>query len=622
MLGEIGVGKGWGPPELLLDIRFIRMRWSGLLTEGRAIITMRRVNAAVVVRVACGFALCGGLFLSPGSALALPVDVSGSVGYSFRSFDTDMSNAVSNQLLGNIYLRSYIWQPWFATVEGGLTLTQDNANVDNGENRIEMTSNIVTGDVALNVLPESRTPFRLVYQATDSRVDNTTIDNPLIRIFGEEFKSTNLDVRQSYVTPEGHRVQARFGTRTWESDRGGDYTDDVIGLEVDYRPARQRLVFRGNVESIDQSRTGRHQDNLILDLDHYYFPNDDFRVDSKASHYNLDSTFDGSTGLVDTTSTQITQASSFSFWRPLDRRWTVSAGARAYEMSGDNSVQSSKQSNLGVTAGAFYQYSKHLRFDGNATFSTGEVAGADQTFQRQHLGAFYQSDLAELRGFTYGWYGTAALENQIDPDRNLQAMLASLGHDASKIWTAGPAASLRLSLSQAINGSVGTGDASNAERLDHSVSLGWNESQGQGMTLVQLTLSDSRNFGDLSDEQQLANFQASRYQTLTHRSTLSGHLTLQTVRRHFEFGSNNGTVTSATGQVTYTQQTLFNLPRLQFNSDLRISQASTAEGRDRNEWENRLDYTIGLVDTSLSLRLMNDGNNNASLLYFRVIRRF
>lgn len=595
----------------------------GYLKEGRAIITMRQVSAAVWLRITCGFMLAAGLLLSLGPAWALPIDVSGSVGYSFRSFDTDRTSATSNQLLGNLHLRSYLWQPWFATFEAGFTLTQDNSELDDGTNRTSTNSNIATGDLTLNVLPESRTPFRLVYQATDSRVDNITVDNPLIKLSGEEFKTTNLDLRQSYITEEGHRVQARYGTRTWESDTGGDYTDDVVGIELDYRPQRQRLLFRGNIENIDQSRTGRRQDNLILDVDHYYFPNDDFRVDTKASHYNLDSTFNGSTGLVDTTTTNITQASSFTFWRPIDRRWTVSAGARAYTMAGDNSAQSSDQNSIGVTAGAFYQYSKHLRFDGNASFSNNDVGGANQNLQRQRLGVLYQSDLHDVKGFTYEWYGSGGIDNQIDPDTEMQSVTATLGHDAQKFWVAGQAASLRLSLSQAVNALAGVGDSNSALRLDHSASLGWNEAAGQGTTLVQVTVSDSRNFGDLNDEQQLINFQASRYQTITHRSTLSGHLTLQTVSR--EFGTNypnNGAVTSATGQVTYTQITLFNVPRLQFNSDLRLSQASTSEGRDRNEWENRLDYTIGLVDTSLSLRLLDNGEDSSSLLYFRVIRRF
>jgi len=588
---------------------------------------MRRVRAGLAFHVTGSVVLAAGSCLCLGQAWAAPVDVSGSVGYTFRSLSNDRIDDVSNQLLGTLHLRSYLWEPWFATVEGGATITKDSSDLDDGRNSSSSTSDIYTGDLALNLLPESRTPFRLVYQATDSRVDNTTVDNPLIRLSGEDFKTTNLDLRQSYISEEGHRIQARYGTRTWDSDINGKYTDDVAGIELDWRPERQRLLFRGNVETIDQTRTGRHQDNLLLDLDHYYFPNDDFRVDTKISHYNLDTTFDGSTGLVDTTNTDVTQASSFTFWRPTDRRWTVSAGARAFTMAGDNSAQSSDQNNIGVTAGAFYQYSKHLRFDGSATFTKGEVSSASQTTNTQHLGALYQSDLAEVQGFTYEWYGSGALENQGDPDRQLQSVGATLGHDAQKIWMAGPAASLRLSLSQSINGLLSTGDGYSSERLDHNASLGWNESAADGTTLLQATVSDSRNFGDLSDQQQLINFQASRYQTISRRSTLSGSFTLQTVVRDFSTGSpyitsNNHAVTSATGQVTYTQQTLFDVPRLQFNSDLRVSQASTNEGADRNEWENRLDYTIGLVDTSLSLRWLDNGDESSTLLYFRVMRRF
>lgn len=593
----------------------------GKLTEGRAIITMRRVCAVFTSHAAHGLAVVAMMSLCV-AAQALPVDVSGSIGYSFRSLNSDSTDATSNQLLGNLRLRSYIWQPWFATFEGGATMAKDSSELDDGAASTSTTSDVYSGDLMLNLLPESRTPFRLLYQVTDSRVDNTVVYNPLVRVFGSEFQTTNLDLRQSYITEEGHRAQLRYGARTWDSDRNGTYENDVLGIELDWRPPRQRLLFRGNVENTDHSKTDRHQENLILDLDHYYFPNDDLRFDTKASHYHLDTTFEGATGLVDTTTTEISQLSGFTFWRPVDRRWTMSAGARAYTMSGENSAQSSEQTSYGATAGAFYQYSKRLRFDGSLNFSKADINTADQTLHRERIGALLQSDLAELRGFTYQWFASAALENQSDPVDDVFSVLASLGHDGQRMWLLSEQSSLRLNLSQSFNEVLSTGDNDTAHRLDHSASLGWNQTTTNATSLVQLTLSDSRNFGDLSDEQQLINFQASRYQNLSQRSTLSGHLTLQTVVRDFSGGSNDGTVTTTTGQISYLQQSLFNVPRLQFNSDLRVSQASTDEGLDRNEWENRLDYTIGLVDTSLSLRLMENGDESSRLLYFRVARRF
>lgn len=558
--------------------------------------------------------------------MALPVDMSGSVGYSYRSLNTEVSDSTSNQLLGILRASSYIWQPWFATAEGGVTLALDKSDLSDSQNGVlssNTTSKIISGDGVLNVLPESQTPFRLSYQATDSRVDDTTITNPLIRLSGEDFKTTNLDVSQSYITDAGHRIQARYGNRTWKSDTNGDYTDETAGLELDYKPAGQRLLARANVEKVDQSNTDRHQDNLLVDVNHYYYPTDALRIDSTASLYNLDTTFNGATGLVDTTVTDIAQASSYLFWRPVDRRWTVSGGVRAMEMKGHDPAQASKQRSLSASAGAFYQYTQRLRFDGSATLTKADVTGASQGSSSEHLGTLYQSDLAVLKGFNYHWFASGAVDNQSDPDVSQQALTLSLGHDAARTWWLGDANTIRFSINQSINEDIQSGSGSDSvNRLDHSATLGWNQSAGSGTTLVQLTLADSRDLGGNGDSQQLVNFQASRQQNISRLSSLSGDLTLQTVRRNFTGEPNNRTETSGTGRINYQHMSIFGVPRLQFVSNLTLSQASTSLGANRDEWENRLDYRIGLTNISLSYRILNDDVNNSKILYFRVMRQF
>ncbi len=573
-------------------------------------------------QLACRTALVCALAV-PAAVWAVPVDVSGHLGYSYRSFDSDSTEATSNQLIGGLRAHTYIWQPWFATFDAGLTLSADDSETDDGTTSSSTTSKVMTGDALLNLLPESRTPFRLLYQATDSRVDDVTITNPLVTLIGDEFKTTNLELRQSYITEAGHRLQARYGNRTWDSDVRGTFEDQLMGLELDWRPAKQRLIAKANIQTTEHDITGREQDNLIVDVDHYYFPATDLRLDSKASYYDLETSFDGSTGLVDTTTTNIAQASSFAFWRPIDQRWTVSGGARVFSMEGENGAQTSEQTRLSLTAGSFYQYSKRLRFDISAGYSNADVNGASEGILNGRLGALYQSDLMNVGRYTYQWFGTAAADGQSTPDEDMQGLSGSLGHDLQRTWLTGEASLLRMTLSQVFNEDLQFGnDGDTAHRLDHSGSLAWNQSAWGGSTLLQLTLSDSRNFGDADDEQQLVNFQASRTQNISRRSSLSGHLTLQTVRRDFGGGSNDGTVTTTTAQVNYQHSQVFGVPRLLFRSDLRLSEASTDEGLDRNEWENRLDYSIGLVNTSLSLRLMDNGDESSSLLYFRVTRRF
>ncbi|TPW17599.1 MAG: hypothetical protein FD130_600 [Halothiobacillaceae bacterium] len=61
---------------------------------------------------------------------------------------------------------------------------------------------------------------------------------------------------------------------------------------------------------------------------------------------------------------------------------------------------------------------------------------------------------------------------------------------------------------------------------------------------------------------------------------------------------------------------------LGFSSDLMVSQASDEEGVDRHEWENRLDYAIGQLTTSLSHRVIEYDNLKYNLTFFRVERHF
>ena len=185
--------------------------------------------------------------------------------------------------------------------------------------------------------------------------------------------------------------------------------------------------------------------------------------------------------------TDIAQASSYLFWRPTDQRWTVSGGLRAMEMKGHDTAQSSDQRSFSGSAGAFYQYTQRLRFDGSATLTKADVTGASQGSSSEHLGVLYQSDLALLKGFTYQWFANGAVDNQDDPDTSQQSLTLSLGHDAEKTWWTGQGSTLRFSINQSINEDLQTGGGDAINRLDHSATLGWNQSAGNGTSLLQLT---------------------------------------------------------------------------------------------------------------------------------------
>ena len=199
-----------------------------------------------------------------------------------------------------------------------------------------------------------------------------------------------------------------------------------------------------------------------------------------------------------------------------------------------------------------------------------------------------------------------------------------MAHDANRSWMNDKkSAALRFGWSQAVNASFESGDEdANSQRLDHSVNIGWDSYGARDSTYSQLTVSDARTLGDRESDQQLVNLQLSRTQNISRRSSLTGNITAQSVRQSFA-GQDEGEVsTTTTGAINYQLSRVFGIPRLRYGFDVRVSRASRESGVDRSEWENRLDYSVGLVDTRASWRLIDAGEQDYTLVYFQVTRRF
>ena len=551
-------------------------------------------------------------------------DLSGSLGYTYRSLSSSSDgDTVSNQLRGTINGRSYLWQPWFATADASLTMTQDGTEFSDSSTN---ETTIVTGDLNLNVLPRSRTPFQLSYRASDSRIDVTTAASPLTTLGDKEYTSTRLGLKQSYYTENGDRYQARYDTSNWSTDSGDTYDDELIGVEMSLLRPRHRLIAKSSFQTTEQSQSDRESENLIVNVDHFYFPSRALRTDTMFSLYNFDVISTpplNSTNQGDFT-TDLAQISSFIFWRPENRPLSVSGGVRVYDLTGTAIGFESNLLSLSATAGMFYQYTKHIRFAASLDVSSTDNNDEQAVASKERGGVLYQSDILDIfSGFTYQWYASGAAQNQNTEDEAIQSLTAKLGHDANKLWILGEASTLRLSLSQSANESMQTGDAdSSVQRLDHSASLGWDQTNWGGTTLVQLAVRDGRDFGDSESEEQFVNFQAVRNQPIGRSSSLSGNLTIQSVHRKFSSVPGDNTVTTTTGQINYQHSRIFGIPQLHFLSDLRISKAASDEGNDRAEWENRLDYTIGLLDISLSWRMIDTETEDFDLLYLQATRRF
>ena len=579
--------------------------------------------------------------------LAAPVDLSGDVGYAYRLMKADDNETVSNQLRGSIRGKSYLWQPWMATVDANLRLTQDHATYRDRtsirpsvySSASDSTTTLATGELNLNVIPQSRFPISVSYQVNDSRVNTVnTITSPLTSAGNREFTTKRFSIRQYINGSKSKRFQWNLDSNQWNSSNDEKYSDWLLGGSADLGFGDHRFQLRGNYKYIDRAALSQESKNITLSGDHFYHsPTRAVRVDSSVDYYGYEtkgvaSDIVFSNGEIDTTSQQ---ASSFVFWRPVGRKVTASAGVRVFNLTSDagstNTADTSISNetellSLNATAGGMYQYTKHIRFDSNVNFSVNDNGSEDNNSYLGRLGALMQSDIHEiLLGMKYQWSASASVQTQgAEYDEHYHSLNVNLGHDASRIWLNDEKSSaFRAGWSQAVNASLEKADAdTNSQRLDHSVNVGWDSYGVSDSTYSQLTVSDARTLGDRESDQQLVNLQVSRTQNLTRLSSLTGNITAQSVRQKFSGQDASETSTTTTGSLNYQHSRVFGVVRLRYGSDVRVSRASRDSGVDRAEWENRLDYSVGLVDTRASWRLIDAGEQDYTLVYFQVTRRF
>lgn len=561
-----------------------------------------------------------------------PVDLSGGVGYSYRSLSDNAAHEDrSHQFLANLNVSNYFWEPWLATSRLSLNFASDSSKSVDGASAVTTDAKLVTGDWALSLIPDSKTPFTLQYQRSDSRIDRTGTGQIPITFVGEDYSSSYFGLRQSYITGNGGRYQARIDLRSWDSQQSGGYDDRLIGAEADLRMPKNHFIARASYQTNEHSLVERTNKNTILDLSNYYYPVRGLRLDSRASLYDTDRSFlDPSSSDTRLTTTSIAQASSFLFWRPENSPLSVSGGVRVLTLDGaQGGVAANDQMQTAINAGAFYFYNNNLRFDASLSSTFRKTADLQEGFHRQHIATMYQTDWYEIRGFMYQAYANGGFDSVAEPDESYVDIRGMAGHNLSTTWWLGELTSptsVRFSFNEALRYQDSGADAAGGagQYFDNSATISFNQRVWGGDTLALLTLSDSRELGG-DEVQQMAHLQLSRGQDLGRRSSVTGDVTLQYVGSEFDNGLGGVTesdVTTSTARVSFSHSQLLGVPRMGFVSDFMVSRISTEGAIDREDWDNRVTYSIGKLDTSVSYRLTQTDIRNYDLVYFRVMRRF
>jgi hypothetical protein len=528
--------------------------------------------------------------------------------YTSVSRSVGSPSSMTNTTQVSLSASSFIWQPWFAPVTG--TLGFNYAKSKSGPSKSDST--YLTGSGSLSLLPESRFPFEANADVSDTSTGGDVV--------GSGYRSTRIGLRQSYRPLVGNsRYSVSFDRSVLDSPTSGKDVQNALTGTAGFAVGSQGLGIDGSIVR-NRVATGANSEFINLTARHSYTPAGRWSLNSMASTSRGESHV--STSDI---SQRFSQFVSTASWTPATERPMFVIGNLRYfdsEVSaGTAGTYSTRTASL--YGGLAYELAKNVRLSVGASYTTGSNLTMSGT-----TGISYGSDPIKMGKFDYSWNTGVSVGSQTGSDDSALQRTGSLGHGLSRAFELGPASSLSLRLSQSAGVSEGR---TYSKSLSHGLGIGWNRSLESGNLSVSANASDSRNFRGDPRGQQLVNLQGTFDSPLSRYSTLSGNMTLQGTRP-LTVADQPGFDVTTGANISYSNQRLLDVRNLRFSSELAANNQQLADrfggtigatpGNRGSFWDNRIDYTLGLLSFRGSARLTRtDGRNNESF-FFSVSRPF
>ncbi len=577
----------------------------------------------------CLFLFFGAFFRATTEANGIVVTNSnGSVGYIYRSTDY-ASGAYDNQhlLKANVDNAFYIWRDWFVTGSSSLVFTQDQTLSENGSS----DTFSVTGQVGLNVLPQSSTPFGLSYSRSDSRLNSDLkanfggINTPTL---DDNVVNDSLVLHQSLLG-KGYRLKFKYSDNQFNSSLRGKYGSNKIGISGTLRS--KSGVLNASVSHKDEvtyDKVDRITDTARLN--HNYTGFRQTTISTALSHSQVQQTL---SSLVTNNGVQLSeydvilnQASVSLVWRSLDKKITMTSGLRfsGIESSVGNQLEGVSSSALSGNVGLTYRINSNLTANVNSLRVVNSYSDEETTVAQDRVGIKYRSDEIILGKYRYDWRFGGDLGRREDDGKESNSSTFSLGHAIGRKWglMSGQQVYARGSQDYSMDSLIDRV----RQRLSHRVSLGWKQ-MGLGMSRrVQLQVSDQRGIDDETVLQTLS-FDVNQQSQVTRRIKLNGVLNFQ--QTNYQYSGSEGvslidsTVISADVGLSYLNP--FSVAGLGFTSNYRYSQSvSTSDTGEVNQqtWNNKLNYRVGKIDASLQYLYREARKISYNGIYFSVKRVF
>jgi len=551
-----------------------------------------------------------------------------------------MEDGQSNQqllLMSNVDFISYVWQPWFIQLRGGLGLVASRASA-NAQSGIDgNTSSSWTGRAGISVFPASRFPFELRADVSDSRSGGLTLAG--------DYRTQRVSLTQSYRPLLGSdSYQLQIDHSVLDS---GIATDKLTTLgatavlDFDEHAVDLGLNHSDNHRSDTQERTRLSS----LNARHSYLAEADLRLETIASWNDV-----RVGGLAPEVGSEVLQLSTFASWSPQSPGWLPGIGGPQFvgTLRWIESKTIGEQGNPGVQAfngslGVNHQLAAAWRLTLSGTLSHVQTPNL---IARKGLGTQAVLSWSPMSTQLLGWRYSPSASTNVGFNRSTgqedrQVAGVQLSHGVSRDYKLNEANLLALTLTQSA-GVLEESGADSARALAHGASLSWQRTaESGGQVFGGLSLSDSHTESETSGHFQLVNLQLSSRNPLSRFASWSAYVTFQASRNRSSevdvfsgqrLETDPGWQRFYSASVSYDQQRVFGIPRLRgsvlFSANSQpldrraLGDIEAPRERITESIEGRLDYAVGRLETRFSARAARVEGRVVSGIQARAQRRF
>lgn len=556
----------------------------------------------------------------------------------------DGSRSMQGLAISETEWSSWLWQPWFVQVRGGVGLLGARDTVRGTDTPASTsTSGALTGHATVHVFPLSRFPFELRADLSDSRVRGETL--------GTDYRHWRFGFTQSYRPETGNDAyQLVFDHSRLHSDGVPDDTVDTLHATALRQAGPHALELSGawtrNRRDGDESRIAS------LSARHAFQAAEALNVDTLAT-WNDARLVSGSGAARFESATDIRQLSSFVTWRPREGQWlgdpaaptVVTASARWIDAGSGEARLVRRVRSMNASLGLTRELTRDWRLAGSAAGAV--VEPEEGTRASSATGALSLTWSPLPIPFGTAWRYGPTVSATVGATRSSET---GLRHTAGTqfvhglTWTTFRAdgESWSANLTQSLAALHESQPALTSRALAHSAALFWQGAgDGASQSFASLSASDARTWTPQAGSFQLVNLQLSRRTQLSRHLSWSANLTLQESRSDAVLldpftglerrdspgwqGSHSGTLSVEHGRflgVPRLRATLLVSANTQQFEQRAFGDVEAPRERITESIEGRVDYAIGRLEARLSARVATVEGRRAGSVLARLQRRY